>query len=130
MNTKAIHMSSEPNEKLYAKFEAEMEEYKAELLAMPHDEILENAYEYATRQDILLVLQTHDLTDKQCNQLSAEILNPFIHTKKRSVSSATRKENSKDRHLTEPSITRTERWSKLLPEQLSYAIAEVRISEV
>lgn len=66
MNTKAIHMSSEPNEKLYAKFEAEMEEYKAELLAMPHDEILENAYEYATRQDILLVLQTHDLTDKQC----------------------------------------------------------------
>lgn len=69
MNTKAIHMSSEPNEKLYEKLKSEMDEYRAELLAMPPDEMLENAPDYVTREDILLVLQTHDLTDRQCEAL-------------------------------------------------------------
>lgn len=69
MDTNAIHMSSEPNEKLYDKLDAEMDEYRKELLSMPPEEILENASEYATREDILLILQGHDLTDKQCEAL-------------------------------------------------------------
>lgn len=54
------------NLELYRKLSAEMEQFKEELLSMQPEEMLENAYDYATRQDFLLCLQERDLTDKQC----------------------------------------------------------------
>ena len=57
------------NRKLYEKVSAEMEAYENELLAMPPEEILEHAYAYATKQDIVLALEEHDLSEKQARAL-------------------------------------------------------------
>ena len=57
------------NRKLYEKVSAEMEAYENELLAMPPEEILEHAYAYATKQDIVLALEEYDLSEKQVRAL-------------------------------------------------------------
>ena len=57
------------NLNLYEKVSAEMEAYENELLAMPPEEILEHAYAYATKQDIVLALEEHDLSEKQARAL-------------------------------------------------------------
>lgn len=57
------------NRKLYEKVSAEMEAYENELLAIPPEEILEHAYAYATKQDIVLALEEHDLSEKQARAL-------------------------------------------------------------
>ena len=57
------------NRKLYEKVSAEMEVYENELLAMPPEEILEHAYAYATKQDIVLALEEYDLSEKQVRAL-------------------------------------------------------------
>lgn len=57
------------NLKLYEKVSAEMEAYEHELLAMLPEEILEHAYAYATKQDIVLALEEHDLSGKQAQAL-------------------------------------------------------------
>ena len=48
---------------------AEQERYRQHLLTLPPEEILEHAYAYTTREDILLSLEYNDLTDKQCQAL-------------------------------------------------------------
>ena len=48
---------------------AEQESYRQHLLTLPPEEILDSAYEYTTREDILLSLEENDLTDKQCQVL-------------------------------------------------------------
>ena len=48
------------NRKLYEKVSAEMEAYENKLLAMPPEEILEHAYAYATKQDIVLALEEYN----------------------------------------------------------------------
>ena len=58
------------NRKLYEKVSAEMEAYENELLAMPPEEILEHAYAYATKQDIVLALEEYDLSGKQAQALT------------------------------------------------------------
>ena len=47
----------------------EQEHYRQHLLSLPPEEILNSAYEYTTREDILLSLEYNDLTDKQCQAL-------------------------------------------------------------
>lgn len=69
MNNEARHMSSPVNEELYAKMSREMEQYRENLLSKSPGEILEYAYGYATREDILLSLEFHDLTDRQATAL-------------------------------------------------------------
>lgn len=48
---------------------AEQERYRQHLLTLPPEEILNSAYEYTIREDILLSLEDNDLTDKQCRAL-------------------------------------------------------------
>lgn len=53
------------NTVLYHKMFAEQDKYRAWLLSLPPEEILNHAYEYTTREDILLSLEYNDLPDKQ-----------------------------------------------------------------
>ena len=48
---------------------AEQERYRQHLLTLPPEEILDCAYAYTTREDILLSLEYNDLTSKQCQAL-------------------------------------------------------------
>ena len=48
---------------------AEQERYRQHLLTLPPEEILDSAYEYTIREDILLSLEYNDLTNKQCQVL-------------------------------------------------------------
>lgn len=53
------------NAKLYQKMFAEQELFKAELLLLPSAEVLNLAYEYVCREDILMALEYNDLSARQ-----------------------------------------------------------------
>ena len=55
--------NEELNTALYKKMFAEQEQYKEWLLTQPPDEILNHAYEYTTREDILLSLENSNEKD-------------------------------------------------------------------
>ena len=57
------------NTQLYQKMFAEQERFKAELMQLPPGEILEQAYEYVCREDILLSLEYNDLSPRQAKAL-------------------------------------------------------------
>lgn len=57
--------NQELNTKLYEKLFAEQEAYKGWLLTQPPEEILNHAYEYNIREDIVLALEYKDLSDEQ-----------------------------------------------------------------
>lgn len=57
------------NTELYQKMFAEQEKYKAWLLSLSPEEILNHAYEYTSREDILLSLEENDLTRAQATAL-------------------------------------------------------------
>ena len=57
--------NEELNTELYRKMSDEFEKYKEELLGLPSEEILEHAYAYTVKQDILFAMEDHDLSDKQ-----------------------------------------------------------------
>lgn len=59
----------ELNTVLYKKMFAEQEEFKERLLAMDSRGILDNAYKYVMREDILLNMEYNDLSEKQCRAL-------------------------------------------------------------
>ena len=61
--------NEELNKALYDKMSAEMERYREELLSMPSEEILKNAYEYAVREDILLTMENYDMDDERARAL-------------------------------------------------------------
>lgn len=61
--------NAELNTALYKKLAAEQETYKKWLLTQPPEEILKNSYEFTVREDILLSLEYHDLTDAQASAL-------------------------------------------------------------
>ena len=61
--------NEERNTALYQKMFAEQDTYRKWLLAQPPDEILKHTYEYTVREDILLSLEYHDLTDEQASAL-------------------------------------------------------------
>lgn len=51
----------ELNTASYHKMEAEQDSYRDWLLTLPPDEILQHAYEYAVRQDILFAMEDLEL---------------------------------------------------------------------
>lgn len=53
------------NTQLYQKMFAEKKLYRAGLLLMPPTEILNHAYEYVCRENILLSLEYNDLSSRQ-----------------------------------------------------------------
>ena len=57
------------NRKLYEKLFAEQEKYKGWLLTQPPEEILRHAYEYTIREDIVLAMEYHDVSDEQARAL-------------------------------------------------------------
>lgn len=61
--------NQELNTKLYKKMFAEQEKFKQGLYALPPEEILNHAYEYTNREDILLSLEYNNLTNAQCQAL-------------------------------------------------------------
>ena len=70
------------NTELYQKMQAELEQFKDWLLTQPPQEILNHAYEYTTKEDILLVFENFDLSDKQAQALLSQPmpLNDIFHT--------------------------------------------------
>ena len=54
---------------LQEKMTAEQESYKSELLKLPPEKILENAYQYAVREDIVYSLENQSLSDEQLSAL-------------------------------------------------------------
>lgn len=61
--------NEELNTALYHKMFAEQERFKAYLLTVSPHEVLEQAYEYVCREDILLALENNDLSSKQAMAL-------------------------------------------------------------
>ena len=61
--------NQELNTALYEKMFAEQDTYRKWLLTQPPEEILNHTYEYTIREDILLSLEYHDLTDAQAAAL-------------------------------------------------------------
>ena len=61
--------NQEWNTTLYKQMFAEQEQFRDWLLAQPPQEILNHAYEYVMREDILLSLEHNDLTDAQAAAL-------------------------------------------------------------
>ena len=61
--------NEERNTALYQKMFAEQEVFRDWLKGQPPDEILNHAYEYTIREDILLSLEYHDLSDAQADAL-------------------------------------------------------------
>lgn len=61
--------NEELNTKLYEKLFDDQEKYKGWLLTQPPEEILKHAYEYTIREDIVLAMEYHDLSDEQCKAL-------------------------------------------------------------
>lgn len=57
--------NEERNTALYQKMFAEQESFRDWLKGQPPEEILNHAYEYTIREDILLSLEYHDLSDAQ-----------------------------------------------------------------
>lgn len=54
---------------LYEKMSYEQDDYRQWLLSQPPEEILNHAYEYAMREDILMAMETEELTDTQAQAL-------------------------------------------------------------
>ena len=61
--------NEELNTALYQKMFAEQQQYREWLMNQPPCEILNHCYEYTVREDIVLALEYHDLSDKQCKAL-------------------------------------------------------------
>lgn len=61
--------NSEINTALYEKMIAEQGKYRDWLLSQSPEEVLKHTYEYTVREDILMSLECHDLTDGQAKAL-------------------------------------------------------------
>ena len=61
--------NEERNTALYEKMFAEQETYREWLLSQHPEEILNHAYEYTIREDILISLEYHDLPDAQAEAM-------------------------------------------------------------
>ena len=55
----------EMSQKLYDKMAAEQESYRQDLLKLPPEQILDKAYEYAMREDILQLMDDPELLSAQ-----------------------------------------------------------------
>ena len=76
--------NEELNMRLYDKLTDEQKTFKEWLLAQPPEEILNHAYEFVVREDIVLAMEEHDVSDEQAKALLAspdalsEICEDFI----------------------------------------------------
>lgn len=61
--------TEEKNSALYRKMYAEQEDFRTWLMSQPPEIILEHAYEYKLKEDILLSLEYNDLEDIKAEAL-------------------------------------------------------------
>lgn len=61
--------NEELNQAVYDKIYDEFKTYEAELNALPASEALLHAFEYATKEDIIMIFDDIELTDTQCEAL-------------------------------------------------------------
>ena len=61
--------NAELNTKLYEKMFAELEQFKTELSTQPFQAVLDHAYEYCIKSDILLAVEDRDLTNAYASAL-------------------------------------------------------------
>ena len=59
----------ELNTQLYRKVLEEQEQFRKWLFSRTPEEILNHSYEYTVREDIVIALEYHDLSEKQCRAL-------------------------------------------------------------
>lgn len=59
----------ELNNALYRKLKRELEEFRDSFLALPQDELLNRAYEYVVRQDIVSVMEYVSLDERDAQAL-------------------------------------------------------------
>ncbi len=64
-----VSMTESSDLKLYRRMCEEQKEFKKELLSMPPEEMLQHSYAYNIREDILLIMQEIELTDRQAKAL-------------------------------------------------------------
>ena len=64
--------NEELNTALYEKLFAEQQDFKGWLVKQPPEEILKHAYEYVIREDIVIEMECHDLTDDEARALLAD----------------------------------------------------------
>ena len=57
------------NTELYERMFKEQEQFRSELLGKSPQEVLDHAYEYVMREDLLLSLEYNNLSEKQCRAL-------------------------------------------------------------
>ena len=80
--------TDELNVLLYQKMAAEQANYRAYLLTLPPEEILELAYAYATREDILIAMEHNNLSTRQVQALlksNTPLEDVFQHYEKHGV---------------------------------------------
>ena len=58
-----------PDEQLYEKARQEQAAFRDELVARPPEEILDKAWEYLVREDILVAMEYNELDDEQAQAL-------------------------------------------------------------
>ena len=58
-----------PDEQLYDKLLQEQDTFRQELLALPPEQILDKAWEYLVRENILLTMEYNELDDEQAKAL-------------------------------------------------------------
>lgn len=61
--------TEELNTQLFEKMQVEQSKYRDWLLSLPPAEILNHTYEYTMREDILVLMESEDLTEKQAKAL-------------------------------------------------------------
>ncbi len=61
--------TEEINLKLYEKMKAELSEYRESLLVMPSEQVLQNAYEYVIKEDLVYILMENNLNRKDVDAL-------------------------------------------------------------
>ena len=64
--------NEELNTALYEKLFAEQQDFKGWLVKQTPEEILKHAYEYVVREDIVIEMEYHDLTDEEAKALPAD----------------------------------------------------------
>ncbi len=72
MEAKRVKTKEELNEELYVKLSGELVDYRNELLSMCPEQMLDYAYKYAIREDIVNTLEFRDISAKQAEQLLKE----------------------------------------------------------
>lgn len=61
--------NEEWNGEVYQRMAEEQEAFRQWLLSQKPEVVLDHCYEYAVREDIVMAMEEHDLSDRQCKAL-------------------------------------------------------------